>query len=167
MRTGTYNANGQPVITGHIYHLPNTDLLSAQFLVDSGADMTVLSGSDAIQSGFASAATTDGDDDMRFPPDSNVETVTAQGVGGESTMYIIRNPVEIGFIDRDASGEDHSVLHLEGLAALQIAPDTTHSLLGRDVINRFDVTFSYVDQQVEFERRDIETDAGRDLSVDR
>ena len=167
MRTGTYNANGRPVITGHVYNLPNTDVLSAQFIVDSGADITVLSGSDAIQSGFASAATADGGDGMRFPPGSNVETVATQGVGGENTMYIVRNRVEIGFADRDPSGKDHLAVHFEELTALQIAPNTTHSLLGRDVIDRFDVTFSHADQQIEFERRDIETDAGRDVSFDR
>lgn len=165
MRTGTYNANDRPVIIAHVYHLPSAEPFSTQFIIDSGADRTVLSGGAAIQSGFASAATTDdGDDIMRFPPGSNVEQHPTSGVGGESMMYTVQNPVEIGFVEPGAPA-DSDTLRLETLSCLQVAPNTTHNLLGRDILDRFDVTFSYADQEVEFQRQAVEQDAGRDVSI--
>jgi hypothetical protein len=91
-------------------------------LVDSGADRTVLSAASLAKSGFAGT-----------PPPSGV---ALQGIGGSNSHVLIKSVLEF-------TRDDGGPVHVGGEFAAFTDPAATDlSILGRDVLNHFDVILS-------------------------
>jgi hypothetical protein len=92
------------------------------FLIDSGADRTVFSGSLLKRLGFA--------------PTPAPEDLTLQGISGDCAFYVVKT---ILVLTRDDGG----VVHMRGeFAAFADLQTIDLSILGRDVLNLFDVILS-------------------------
>ncbi|MBI1918645.1 MAG: retropepsin-like domain-containing protein [Planctomycetes bacterium] len=92
------------------------------FLVDSCADRTVFS-ADLLSK-------------LSFPTNASPGSSALQGVGGMSGIVLVRTVLEL-------TRDDGGPVHLRGEFAAFTDPAATDlSILGRDVLNNFDVIFS-------------------------
>jgi hypothetical protein len=92
------------------------------FLIDSGADRTVFSGSLLKRLGFDPTPAPDG--------------LTLQGISGDCAFYVVKT---ILVLTRDDGG----LVHMRGeLAAFAELETVDLSVLGRDVFNLFDLILS-------------------------
>jgi hypothetical protein len=93
------------------------------FLVDGCADRTVLSADSLARLGFPGN-----------PPPSDI---TLQGIGGVTGYVLVQSVLEF-------TRDDGGPAHVRGeFAAFTDAAATDLSILGRDVLNNFDVILSY------------------------
>lgn len=93
------------------------------FLIDTGADRTVL-GAGLLAS-------------LGFPPVEPSAEVALQGIGGASPYVLVRTSIEL-------TRDDGVPIHLRGEYAAFTDPAATElSILGRDVLNLFDVLISH------------------------
>lgn len=112
------------------------------FLLDTGADSTCLSGIDAARAGLTPE---------HYGDELTFEEQAVQGVT-ETTATVLEEPVVLGFEEYSERHERWS-LHLEILDGVTILPGSPKSLLGRDVLDRFETTFDAGSGTVEMERR--------------
>jgi hypothetical protein len=102
-------------------------LFDTDFLVDSGADATVLCRQtlDAVQ--------------QASPPGGGA---TLAGVGGQVGCVVVQTTLHF-------TCEDGTVIRVHGSFAAFLAPDASDvDILGRDVLNNFDVILSYPRREV-------------------
>lgn len=167
MCTGSYSGlHGRPVIEATVLRLPESDAFSTSFLIDTGADSTVISGIDAVQSGFISEiSSSDSDIADFFPDDADIDEISTEGVGGNATAYRINESIMLGFIER-SDGPEPDNLHVEVLGQIHVVPSVSRSLLGRDVLDRFDITLSAVDNQVLLERNSFGDGVCMNIALD-
>ena len=98
------------------------------FLVDSCADRTVLSAASLSK--------------LAVPASSPPAGVTLQGVGGSSAHVLIKSVLEF-------TRDDGGPVHVRGeIAAFTDLAATDLCILGRDVLNNFDVILSFRRNQV-------------------
>jgi hypothetical protein len=96
--------------------------LTEWFLIDTGADQTVLSGAVRFRLGIPGR-----------PPDTGYRLM---GIGGASDFVLITTQVEF-------SGDDDQVVRVRGeFSALTDPAATDFSVLGRDVLDKFDLALS-------------------------
>ena len=108
VRVKVFGADGRPV----------TD----DFLIDSGADRTVLSATLMVQ--------------LRLPTRSAQPGLAPSGIGGESAFVVVTTVLEF-------LREDGGPVRVRGEVAGFIDPTATDlSILGRDVLDHFDVLIS-------------------------
>lgn len=110
------------------------------FLIDTGADTTCLSGIDAVEAGLTPTNLGDEMFDSR-----RVDGVT------KTEALVLRETTLLGFEDYSEQ-RDRWSLHIELLDEIEVLPKCPRSLLGRDVLNRFDIEYSPADGNVEMER---------------
>jgi len=111
----------RPVVTAQV-RAADGALRADEFLVDSGADRTVFSALLQKRLGFPVNVVSDGS--------------ILQGIGGVGESVVVQTVV---VLTRDDGGE----VHMRGEFAAFTDPSTTDlSILGRDVLNHFDVILS-------------------------
>jgi hypothetical protein len=104
------------------------DLLRERFLVDSGADRTVFSESLLSKRGFPAS-----------PAPANL---VLEGVGGESGFVVVRTVIVLPC-------DDGRVANMRGEFAAFTDPTSAElSILGREVLNNFDLILSYPRKEV-------------------
>lgn len=136
------DATGRPVITASIV-FPELEVgYETNLVVDTGADKTCVTELDSILGTFHP---------MFLPDDVTVYQTTSTGVGGESTNYIIDTEVLLSFEEYDED-RDRFSLHIEHLPSIQISTGSPMNLLGRDVINRFNMEYDPVEGAIELDR---------------
>jgi Aspartyl protease len=97
-------------------------LQRAVFLVDSGADRTVFSANLVRELGFATTPAEEG--------------LALEGIGGECGFLVVKTVVEL-------TRDDGGVVHMRGeFAAFTDSAASDPSILGRDILNHFDVILS-------------------------
>jgi hypothetical protein len=93
-----------------------------EFLIDCGADRTVFSGSLLKELGFA--------------PTPAPEGLTLEGIAGNCAFCVVKTVVVL-------TCDDGCVAHLRGqFAAIADLETTDLSILGRDILNHFDLILS-------------------------
>jgi len=142
MRGGEYDNAGRPVITASVL-LPEFEIgQEISFLIDTGADGTSLSGLDAVQAGLT----------PEHLGQSEFDEVNISGVT-DTTGWQLTHPTMLAF---EAYSETHDrySLHIETLPEISILPKCRQSLLGRDFLDRFDVSFNAPAETVTLNRHD-------------
>lgn len=113
----------------------------SEFIVDTGADRTILGYPDALKLGIDT---------------SKLKKIKVSGVGGIANACILKN-VGLLFLDEDKKRRNKS-LHLEPLDEIIILPTLRENLLGRDLMNLFSVSKDFYNRKIELKRNDY---AGR------
>jgi len=151
MCQGWYDGEyGQPVIDASVIIPAAAVGHEVSFLVDTGSDTTCLSGLDAVRAGLFERSSDDGPE---VAADLDYEEIQVQGVD-ETTAYEIETSVMLAFEEYD-DDLDRWSLHIELLESVQVVPRSPRSLLGRDVLDRFEVTFSKRSERVDMQRRNF------------
>ena len=144
MILGEFESDGLPVVEGFLT-LPRFDVTKGiTFMVDTGAYATCIHPRDGALA--------------RIPFDSLERPVTSDGVGGTATYFI--EPAVLEFVDGDA----REVRSYEiDVRIAKPAPDPRHSvnqlhsLLGRDMIDRWRMLYDRTDNLLEFTVRNTAT----------
>ena len=111
----------RPIIRLHVTRPDGTQFV-APFLVDSGADATIFSHDVLLQLGVPTAPGSAG---------------TLQGVGGQTACIVVQSTLTF-------TQEDSNTGSFTGNFGSFLSPDASEiSLLGRDVLNNFEVIISY------------------------
>jgi len=131
MLSGQFDETGRPEISERL-SLPRLliERASVQFLIDTGADVTVLSLTDAKRLGVDYASLKDKEDGM--------------GLGGHAELY-----VEDALI---AFSDDVAVFHYQiQIAIMEDSEDnmTLTSILGRDIINQWSMRYCFSESTIE------------------
>jgi predicted aspartyl protease len=143
MCEGYYDGpHDRPMVKGTLAYPQLDRAKELSFLIDTGADTTCISGLAAVSAGLTP-------EDL--PDDAPLEETPISGVGGESTAFHLDDPVLLAF--REQSDEvSFDNLHIEVIDGIEIVPTLTESLLGRDVLNRFDLSFSHTSDEITLHR---------------
>ena len=137
MIIGEFGLMGRPFVEGYL-RLPRFDLAAnITLLVDTGADVTCIHPRDGRLAGI--------------PFELLRHSVTSQGVGGQATYF--REPAVVEFVDGDAR-QIHSFDTTVNIAKPRERPgdpiNTIHSLLGRDIIDRWHMVYDRTAGRLEF-----------------
>lgn len=145
MCVGSYDSDyDRPVITANLI-APDVEIgQEVSFLIDTGSDSTCLAGLDAAQAGLTPE---DLGDRIEF------EEEVVQGVT-TAIELVVDHPFMLAFEEHDEDRDRYS-LHIELLDGVCILPESPKSILGRDVLDRFDITFSPHAGRIEMARDDF------------
>lgn len=117
----------RPIVRIHVLDL-NNHLIPENFLVDTGADRTV----------FREALVTK----LKMPPKKVTSEFSLSGIGGASNFVLVTTGLEFA---RDGGG----TARVRGEFAGFTDPAATDlSILGRDVLNHFDLIVSYTKNEI-------------------
>ncbi|MEA2075811.1 MAG: hypothetical protein U9O85_08825 [Euryarchaeota archaeon] len=125
------------------------------FLVDTGADTTLINSMDAMKLGIVYAESEEG---RQIPCFDNVpleEGKELKGVGGRIKTYVIRDVMLIFKTPLTGEFKDHVEYHTEFLDSICIPEGGAieiPNLLGRDVINRFKMYYDGTTETLELVR---------------
>lgn len=133
----------RPITTASLINTSHQIGIELPFLIDTGADKTCLSGLDAVRAGIPDLMDADELDYQEIP----VEGVdTAKG-------YRLQEPFMLAFQEYSDTHEIWT-LHLEFANELIVLPKSKQSLLGRDILDRFDISYSQTKGEVVMDRND-------------
>ena len=133
MIAGYFADDGRPVIRARI-RLPRLGVMGdVTFLVDTGADATILHPRDGGR--------------LRCPFDELADPVVHNSVSGAQTYYA--EPAVISFYDDQGGRHD---LRIDALSVGKPHPVLAglESLLGRDVLNRLEMTYHFAENRLRF-----------------
>lgn len=144
MCEGYYDTTRQglekPFVEGSVNITPITNRFhGTEFILDTGANRTCLSQATAGKIGI--------DDGSWY--DDVIDITTA---GGQTEAKVFRGDINLAF--RETSGTLY-MRHVEPLDEIFIVPALTDDILGRDVLDRFDLEFSYAEDRVVMTRDDF------------
>jgi len=142
MRSGEYDNTGRPVITASVLFSEFQIGHEISFLIDTGADVTSLSGIDAAQAGLT----------PNNLGKSEFKEIDISGVT-DTTGWQLDRPTILAFEEYSETHDRYS-LHIETLQEITILPKCRQSLLGRDFLDRFDVSFDAPAETVTLDRHD-------------
>lgn len=155
---GRYGKNeNKPRITGTVI-VPDGGLgQEIDFLIDTGADESVIGGTDAIKLGLTPQ---DVGDELEF------NTTESQGIGGMTETHEVNELVLFAFQEYSDDLEKFS-LHIEFVDGIDVVPRCPTSLLGRDLLDRFDVEFRQSEGVVEMVRHNYGEGAYMCIGIDK
>lgn len=137
MIVGEFDPSGRPTVEGHLT-LPRLGIFKTiVFLVDTGANTTCIHPIDSLPA--------------RIPFHRLEDLVMSAGVGGTATYF--REQASLEFVDAEAR-EVH--IHQVDVFIAKPDPDSSHSinrlhsLLGRDIIDRWRMLYDRTDNSLEF-----------------
>ena len=110
--------------------------VSADFLIDTGADRTCVSRHTASKVGIS--------------PSDYTRQVTINGVTGSGKAGVVKD-VDVAL--RDASSSSPDVRHIEPLDEIFVYGND--NLLGRDILDRFEINFSASNHEITMHRDDL------------
>lgn len=132
----------KPLMAGTVM-VPRVDIgQQIEFIIDTGADGTVIGGPDAIHMGLTPSEV---GDDVDFVEDESI------GIGGKTKTLTVEEPLMLAFEEYSEKLDKYS-LHIEFTSKIEIVPACSMSLLGRDILDRFDVEFRQSQGEVELVR---------------
>lgn len=129
MIKGRYgDTTGSPFLEGRVF-IPSLNLDgNVSFLVDTGADNTVLSFMDAIKLGVDFTKLTD--------------RSVSYGIGGRSEDFLV--PARVLFLERDKAIYEYRITLAIPVPIYDPDLESIPSLLGRDVISRWSVSLNFI-----------------------
>ena len=134
------NTSGEPLLEG-LLQIPSQNISNhISFLVDTGADMSILMPDDGVLMGIDYSALSD--------------TQVVGGIGGETTIYT--EPARIIFAE---SGKClHAYAITLGISPVKKELEETHSLIGRDILQNWKMRYHPTTGYVAFDviRSDLE-----------
>lgn len=133
----------RPTTTASLINPTHEVGIELPLLIDTGADKTCLSGLDAVRAGIP---------DLMKADEIAYEEISVEGVD-EAEGFRVQEPFILAF---EEYSDTHEIwtLHLEFINELIILPKSKQSLLGRDILNRFDISYSPMDGEVVMDRND-------------
>lgn len=145
----------RPVIAASVV-LPRLELgAEMPFLIDTGASATCITAIEAAQADIIPT---------QLPDETTVRLEESTGVGGTSETYVIEEEALFAFEDEDQdevqdedSGQDKYSLHIEFEHELRISTGAPLNLLGRDIINRFQMEYNFPESEIVLTRDDFAT----------
>lgn len=146
MCRGTFDGpNEQPRITASLLHVSFQIGHELSLIIDTGADSTTLSGIDAVKMGLVPEQL----DEMEM----EYSEIDVSGVSS-TTGYAIKEPFVLA-TEEHSTDLDRYSLHIELLNELIVVPTLSDSLLGRDILNRFNISYEFGMDEITFERRNF------------
>jgi len=112
------------------------------FLIDTGAAKTALGIVDVIRLNL-------GVDLLR-----ELRKIEIEGVSGRTNILTLKKPFLLRFEDESTVLNRRSI-HFELLDELWILPKSTVSVLGRDILNRFEITYKANEDKIIMRRDDF------------
>ena len=137
-----YFESGRPKLKAILFS-QTLNITQVKFLLDTGADDTSITLRDAQLLGVNLDEVVT--DDNR---------IIVEGIGGNTDIYPIRDTIAFVFIDSYEEVGKTSY-HIEFLDKIDLIPTLPISLLGRDLLNRFDIEISTVPEKVNLKRNDF------------
>ena len=122
-------------------HLPiNNIIRRVDFLVDTGAEKTLLHPKDALDLGFSY---------------ENLPTKIGIGFGGEFEYYVVKNKeIYFIFLEEKKGKEIYYSIKMNQIQLMQMNYISLHyikdSVLGRDFINKYELLFSFKKNMINF-----------------
>lgn len=137
-----YFSAGRPRVDAFLLSPAFTEFNKVVFLLDTGADKTAITLRDALRLGADVPKITAGN------------PIEMKGVGGAARAYPIKH-VELIFLERSPHSIDEVSVHIELLDEVLLIPNLPTSILGRDVLSRFDVEINSVSGEINLKRNDF------------
>ncbi|MCK4731761.1 MAG: retroviral-like aspartic protease family protein [Methanophagales archaeon] len=138
-----YFKGGRPKVDAILYSQNFKKPKSINFLVDTGADITTITLADALKLGI--------DVHRVIAPNRRRDV---EGVGGTTDVYPIEGTIGLTFLDY-SSETDKISFHIEFLERINLVPKLSMSILGRDLLDRFDIEISRVSERINLKRNDF------------
>ena len=114
-----------------------------EFIVDTGADGSAITLADALKVGINIPTI--------VTPDRRMDI---EGVGGRTDRYPIEDSIGLVFPDYSLSTSKFS-FHIEFLKKIDLIPRLPMSILGREILDRFDIEISRVLGEINLKRNDF------------
>ena len=133
-----YFKGGRPKVDAILYSQNFKRPKSINFLVDTGADITTITLADALKLEI--------DVHRVIAPNRRRDV---EGVGGTTDVYPIEGTIGLTFLDY-SSETDKISFHIEFLERINLVPKLSMSILGRDILDRFDIEISRVSERINF-----------------
>lgn len=147
--------NGYPLIYAFVlfpaHRAARERIPALQFLIDSGADKTMLNAIDAEKLGIEYRLSIEGKSEPFFGGLRLPKGPLIGGIGGGLEVYEVEDVLLIFRTERN----NHIEYHEEFLDVLYIPEGTARSipnLLGRDILNRFDFSWEISKGIIDFSR---------------
>lgn len=133
-----YFKGGRPKVDAILYSQNFKKPKSINFLVDTGADITTITLADALKLEI--------DVHRVIAPNRRRDV---EGVGGTTDVYPIEGTTGLTFLDY-SSETDKISFHIEFLERINLVPKLSMSILGRGILDRFDIEISRVSERINF-----------------
>jgi len=137
-----YFLNDKPTISALVRSKRFPKINPVRFLIDTGADNTALSLIDILRLGVMNVS------------EISDNTIDVAGISGRTTAYIIEDDVELIFVDYSNRYSRFSV-HIEILPKIYVIPTLPISILGRDFLNRFEISYNKLSNEIILKRNDF------------
>lgn len=137
-----YFKENRPTINTFLLSPNFSKISNIEFIIDTGADGSAITLADALKLGT----------DIISVVSPNRHGTT-EGVGGPTDKYSIE---DIGFVFLDYSPSTNKIsFHIEYLEKIDLIPKLPLSILGRDLLDRFDIEISKVSEEINLKRNDF------------
>jgi len=133
----------QPFLFAFLFRKTPTDAIPEKFLLDTGSNCT------CITSNTAQSLGVNLDDVVK---EDNCQI--AEGIGGDTYVYPMFDSFGFLFVDESKELKKTSI-HIEYLERIDLIPTLSMSILGRDILKRFDLNISTVLKTIELKRNDF------------
>jgi len=136
-------SDGKPIVPARLIILTSQGIKEGNvtFLIDTGSDNTALSLIDIIRLNLVELFIA-------------AHKTKIEGAGGETEIFALKRPFFIRFDDYSPIFNRISH-HFELLEELWILPNISISVLGRDILNRFKITYKANEGEIIMRRNDF------------
>lgn len=138
-----YFEDTRPKINSFLF-IPHSEIRGqVKFLLDTGADITSITINDAQALGIDTEKITNSSGNIKI-----------DGAGGATEAHVLENTIGFVFYDFYPQIKKTSY-HIEYLRRILLVPRLFTSLLGRDLLSRFDIEISTVPERINLKRNDF------------